>query len=414
MPVYIYKAKRGPEEIVSAEIEAASQDNAVTKLIEMGLSPISVVEKKVGEPGVSGQRSAAKIERRISQTRVSVRAQDIDIFTRQLASLIKAGVPVLRALSLILKQTNNKALKEVAAELGNRIRDGKMLSEAMDKFPGVFNNLYISMIRAGEKGGVLDEVLYRLAEHREKEQEVKRKIQAAIAYPLLVICVGIVTVFVMLTFFLPKLIGIFENIQSLPLPTKMLIGISGFMHNNWHWFLITFFFIATISLGAKSGSKKRLLFDAVKLHMPFMKDFVRNAEISKFARTLGLLFKNGISVHESLELAADCLDNDALRARLAEARSDILSKGLTLSASLNKIDIFPPFAVNMIAVGEEGGRLEESLTEIANVYDREVEQSIKVMTSLLEPILILAVGTVVGFIVFAMLLPIFNIGTAMK
>lgn len=414
MAIFLYKAKKGPDEIVNDKIDAPSQEKAIEELVQMGLTPISVVEKnagpsyggtpyrKVGRPPVGWPHQLA------------ARSQDIDILTRQLASLIKAGVPVLRALSLIFEQTENKGLRQVAGNLEEQIRDGKMLSEAMSKFPHIFNNLYVSMVKAGEKGGVLDEALYRLAEHREREQEIRRKIQTAAAYPLFVIIVGIITVFVMLTFFLPKLTGIFESMQNLPLPTKILINISTFMNKNWYWFILVFTALVAVFLGNKQGSKKKLFFDVIKLHMPFVKDFVKNSEISKFARTLGLLFKNGISVHESLQLAADTLDNEALRSDLNQARSEILNKGSTLSASLKKINIFPAFAVNMIAVGEEGGKLEESLAEISNVYDREVEQSIKVMASLLEPILILAVGLVVGFIVFAMLLPIFSIGVAVK
>ena len=215
----------------------------------------------------------------------------------------------------------------------------------------------------------------------------------------------------MLTFFLPKLIGLFENMkQALPMPTKILMGISDFMSNNWFWFIVALGFIIAIFGRVRPGSKKKFLFDMVKLHLPFMQKFIKNAEIAKFARTLGLLLKNGLPVYESLDLATSTLDNDALRERLGQAGKEIVNQGSTLSGSLKKINIFPNFAVNMIAVGEEGGKLEESLAEIANAYEREVEQAIKIMTSLLEPLLILTVGAVVGFIVFAMMLPIFNIG----
>jgi type II secretory pathway component PulF len=413
MAIFVYKAKKGPTEIVHGEIEADSQDQVVNKLEEMGFAPVSVVEKE------RIAYSAERIEKdKLSAKRyplnaefIRVKSQDIDTFTRQLASLIRASVSVLRALSLISEQTENKVLKNVVSDLEEQVRDGRMLSEAMAKYPNIFNNLYLSMVKAGEKGGVLDEVLYKLAEHREKEQEIRRKIQSALAYPVLMIIVGAATVFVMLTFFLPKLIGMFERMrQSLPLPTRILIGISDFMSSNWLWFIIALGFIIAIFGRVKPGSKKKFLFDMVKLHLPFMQKFVKNAEIAKFARTLGLLLKNGLPVYESLDLATSTLDNDALRERLGQAGKEIVNQGSTLSNSLKKINIFPNFAVNMIAVGEEGGKLEQSLAEIANAYEREVEQAIKIMTSLLEPLLILTVGAVVGFIVFAMLLPIFNIG----
>lgn len=414
MPTYIYKAKKGPKEVLQGEIEANSQDSAVSKLIETGLTPVSVVEKGTDRLSVEGGRPAPKTAARKPKTDVGAKSQEIDIFTRQLASLIKAGVPVLRALSLIVSQTQHKTLKEVVAELEHQIREGSLLSDSMSGYPRIFNSLYISMIKAGEKGGALEEVLYRLAEYREKEQELKRKIQAAITYPVFVVVVGAITVFIMLTFFLPKLAGLFESIQKLPLPTRILMGTSSFMHDNWYWFIMAFVLIWALLARGKAGSKKKFLIDFVTLRLPVMKDFVKNNEIAKFSRTLGLLLKNGISVHESLQLATDTLDNEALKDKLNLAKQEILNKGSTLSASLKKIDLFPVFAVNMIAVGEEGGHLEESLAEIANVYEREVEQSMKIMASLLEPILILIVGGIVGFIVFAMLLPIFNIGLGVK
>ena len=414
MPIYIYKAKKGPAEVVNGEMDAVSRDQAVSKLEEMRLTPVSVVEKAAYSVE-RDERLAYSVERigknKLSANFVRVKSKDMDIFTRQLSSLVRARVPMLQALSLIFEQTENRVLKNVVNDLKKQIKDGKVLSDAMSGFPRLFNNLYLNMIKSGEKAGVLGEVLFRLAEHREREQEIRRRIQAAMAYPLLMIIVGISTVFVMLAFFLPKLTSLFENMnQALPMPTQILISISEFMSANWHWFLAALVLIAAIFGRVKPGSRKKFLFDMVKLRLPFMKKLVMNAEICKFARTMGLLLKNGLPVYESLELATGTLDNDALRERLGQAGKEIINQGYTLSASLKKINIFPKFAVNMIAVAEEGGKLEESLSEIARVYEKEVEQTVKIMASLLEPLLILAVGAVVGFIVFAMLLPIFNIG----
>ena len=405
MPIYIYKAKKGPVEIINGQIEADSQEHAVTKLGEMGLVPVSLTDiVKAARPqagGVAPQVTGL----------VRLNAQAIDTFTRQLCSLIKAGVPVLRALSLISRQTENKELALVSSDLEKQIKEGRMFSEAIAKYPKIFNNLYVNMVKSGEKSGALGDVLFNLAEYREREQEVRRKIQAALAYPLLMLVVGIGTVFVMLTFFMPKFISLFENMkQSLPLPTKILIGISRFMSGNWYWLLMALIVVFAIFGRAKQASKKKFFLDLLKLHLPLVKEFIRKAEIAKFSRTLGLLIKNGISVCEGLDLATDVLDNDALKESLSRARLDIINKGCSMSDTLKAIDIFPSFAVNMIAVGEEGGKIEGALKEISDVYDREVDQSVKIMTSLLEPILILVIGSIVGFIVFAMLLPVFNIG----
>jgi len=300
-------------------------------------------------------------------------------------------------------------------DLERQISAGSMFSEAIAKYPRIFNSLYVNMVRSGEKSGALAKVLNNMAEYREKEQDTRRKIQAALAYPILITIVGIGTVFVMLTFFMPKFTGLFESMgQALPLSTRILIGTSVFMARNWYIFLLALIFIITIFGRMRPTGKKKFFFDFIQLHLPFIKRFVWYADVARFARTMGMLIENGVSVCDGLELAADVLDNDVLKGRLKQARVDIMNEGRALSDSLKKIGVFPDFVVTMISVGEEGGRLQEALTEITYVYEREVEQIIKIMTSLLEPLLILAVGAVVGFIIFAMLLPIFNIGMVVR
>ncbi|MEI8012332.1 MAG: type II secretion system F family protein [Candidatus Omnitrophota bacterium] len=404
MPVYIYKAKNDALDAVNGQIEADSREQAVDKISDMGLLAVSVVPLQPTAdvpPASSVQRVRA----------IKIGSLDIDVFTRQLASLIKAGVPLLRALALIGRQTGHNALTGVAGALEQHVRDGKMLSGALAAYPSVFNNLYLNMIRAGERSGTLGEVLFALADYRQKEQDVRQKIMAALAYPLLMITVGFATIFVMLTFFLPKFIVLFEDMnQTLPLATRMLIGLSTFMAANWAWFILAGLLVFMMIDGARHGGKKKMILDMIKLRVPFVKIFVRNAEIARFSRTLGLLIRSGIPVCEGLELATEVLDNDMLKSRLRQARLDIMNQGSSLSASLSNIEVFPDFALNMIAVGEESGKLEWSLTDISDVYEREVEQALKIATTLLEPILILIIGAFVGFIVVAMLLPVFNMG----
>lgn len=438
MPTFVYKAKRGPEKFEDGEITAASQDQAILKLEDMGLSPISVVEKETkpsdeirghregvpsplallkasGEPSRTTHKAGGDQRLKQGLQSIKVRTKDVDTFTWQLASLVRARVPILRALSLITKQTENTSMRTVVHELEKQVRDGKTLSDGLRQFPRIFNNLFVNIVKSGEQGGALHEVLYRVAEYREKEQAVKRRIQAAMAYPLVMIVVGSGTIFLMLAVFLPKFIDLFANMrEELPAPTKVLIGISSFTSENWHWFIIALILVFAVFGRVKPSSKKKFFLDMMKLHIPVVKKLVRDAEIAKFSRTLGLLLKNGLSVYESLQLATDTLENEALRSQLTAAGEEIVQQGSSLSSSLNKIKIFPEFAVNMIAVGEEGGKLEESLSGIANAYEKEVDQAVSVMTSLLEPFLILFIGAVVGFIVFAMLLPVFNIGLGAK
>lgn len=410
MPVYTYRAKKGPTETVAGELSAQSEDEAVRRIEGMGLIPVNVMQKRSSEKGDSALFPADAGKRALSPFS-RVKTSDVDIFTRQLSSLIRASVSVVGALSLIGQETENKALRSVVLDLESEIKRGKLLSEAMEMHKSVFNNLFVSLVKAGEKGGVLEETLSRLAEHRERDEEIRRKIQAALAYPSLMVLVGAGTVFVMLTFFLPKLVGLFENMrQALPMPTRILIAISTFMSANWYWVLLGAFIFIVMFGRVKPGSKKKIVLDLIMLRVPFVRKFIMNSEIAKFARTLGVLLESGISIHESLNLATNTLDNETLKEHLTNVSTDIISHGATLSASLKKIDIFPAFATNMISVGEEGGKLEGALKEIASSYEREVDQSIKITTSLIEPILILVVGAVVGFIVFAMLMPIFNIG----
>ena len=417
MPIYSYTAKKGPTEIIESEIEADSQDKAVAMIEAMGFFPIKVSELKPVQapaPGKSPERARpetpAKKEAAVS-TQVKVNARDMNAFIWQLASLMKSSIPLLRALSLIAQQTKSKTLKAVVSDLERSIKQGELLSSAMHKYPNLFNNLTVNMIKAGEKSGSLAEVLYTLATHREKEQEIRRKIQSALAYPMVVVVVGIGTIFLMFTYFLPKLLKLFTGMkQELPLPTKMLIATSNFMSHYWYVFVIGFLFAAAMVGRNKPGSRKKFMLDMLCLRLPFINKFVKTSEIARFARSLGLLLKNGIPVYESLELAANTLDNQALRERLAEASRVIINQGCTISESFKRTGVFPEFTINMIAVGEEGGRLEESLSEIATSYEKEVDQTVKLMTSMIEPLLILIVGGFVGFIVFAMLLPILNMG----
>jgi len=413
MPKYTYKAKKGPEEIVEGEVVAENADQAVNQLEQRGLVPVNIIEKDAGETRKKGVQVESFRPARVRSGKI--RTKDVDAFTWQLASLVKASVPILRALTLIAQQTENTGMQIVVDDLKQQVKDGKTLSEAMGYYPKLFNNLFLSLVKSGEQGGVLDEVLYKVAEHREKEQQMRRKIQSAMAYPLVMLIVGVGTVFVMLTFFMPKFIGLFDRMgRELPLPTKVLIGASQFMSENWIWFIFVFLFIFIIFGRVKPGGKKKFIFDLIKLHTPLIKEFIRDAEIAKFCRTLGMLLKHGLPVYDSLSLATNTLDNEVLRKQLEVTSKDIVNQGSTLSASLGKVKVFPNFAINMIAVGEEGGRLEDSLNGVAEAYEKEVEQAIGLMTSLLEPLLILTIGGIVGFIVFAMLMPIFDIGVMAK
>ncbi|MBN1557403.1 MAG: type II secretion system F family protein [Lentisphaerae bacterium] len=401
MPAYRYKAKQGPGRTVEGEVDAETRAGAVAYLEQQGLAPVWVREKAADADGNRGPRFR---RRRIT-------ARDITVFTRQLASLTRSSVPILRALTTVVDQTGNLRLRRVVEDLEARIREGAMLSDALTAYPSLFPELYVNMVRSGESAGVLDTILTRLAEAREAEEEVRRKVQSAMAYPVLVLTVGVLTVFVLFSFFLPRVVALFKDYRELPLPTRLLIGTSGFFSANWYWIVIAALLLWAVYKRLAAAEKGRAFVDGVKLRLPLVRRFVSEASIARFARTLALLIEGGIPIDRALDLSGQTLGNAVLRDEVETARRDTVMQGMRLSDGLKRAAHFPAFVSNMVAVGEEGGRLEESLSEVAGFYEKEVEQQSRMATSLLEPILILVVGLVVGFIVASMLLPIFEIGT---
>ena len=403
MPSFAYKAKHGPGKTVTGNVDAESRASAAADLEAMGYSPVWIREADDGAGGKGRPR----------RRRGRIRQRDVTVFSRQLASLTKSGVPILKALSTIEGQTDNGAMRRVVGELEATIRDGSMLSEAMSGYPSVFPELYINMVRAGESAGLLDTMLLRLAEAREREEEMRRKVQAAMAYPTLVLVIGVATVFVLLAFFLPKIIDLFDGYEDLPLPTRVLIAGSEFCSTHWYWIVIAAGLVAAVFSRLAAMERGRMFVDRIKLHLPLMKGFVLESEIARFGRTLALLIGAGISIDKALSLSAETLHNSVLRDEVERARDGTVNQGSPLSEGLRQAQHFPAMVANMCAVGEEAGKLDESLSEIASFYEGEVNQRSRIVTSLLEPILILVVGGVVGFIVAAMLLPIFKLSMGM-
>jgi type II secretory pathway component PulF len=402
MPHYIYRAKNGPGETVEGEIRAESRTAAAADIDAMGLSPIWVREKTAQD----GKERALRLG--------GVSARDVTVFSRQLASLLKSGVPILRALSTIRDQSEKRDVSRLVEDIESRIRRGDMLSDALLQHPRIFPELYVNMIRSGEWGGVLDTILVRLADTREKDEEFRRKVQAALAYPALVIAVGTITVFVLLAFFMPRVVELFEGYRNLPLPTRILIATSNFFSAAWHWILIAALLAAAVYRRLATHEGGRKLVDRFKLRLPLLKDLIQKAEIARFSRTLGLLLESGVSVERGLDLAARTLKNSVLRGEVENVREETVRQGMPMSTGLKRAPHFPPFVAHMVAVGEESGRLENALAEVADFYEKEVEQTSRLATSLLEPVLILVVGGVVGLIVIAMLLPIFEIGGGLR
>mgnify|MGYP006297144137 CR=1 FL=1 len=400
MPTYAYKAKRGPVETVSGEVQAESRGSALELVEHKGLTPVWVREKEGDSTGRGW--------RRWWPGRVS--ARDVTIFTRQLGSLTRSGVPILRALGTIAQQTDSPRFRRLVETVEADIRDGGTLSTALARHAESFPSLYIAMVRSGESGGVLDKVLDRLAAAREKEEDIRRRVQAAVAYPALIVTVGAATVFVLLAFFLPRVVELFRDYSDLPLPTRLLIGISDFCSDSWYWILLGAVLVAALFNRLAAIDKGRFMIDRLRLHLPLLGRIEQQSDVARFARTLALMVDSGIAIDRALLLSADTMRNAVFREAMHGVRESTVQQGLPLSAGLKRAKLFPVFLANMVGVGEESGRLDESLVEVADFYEKEFEQQTRLVTSLLEPILILVVGLVVGFIVSAMLLPIFEIG----
>ncbi|MEI8349091.1 MAG: type II secretion system F family protein [Candidatus Omnitrophota bacterium] len=397
MALYYYRAKKGPKEIVEGELAAENKDAAVVKLSSQGLIPVHLEEKVSGyEPKITAVKSG------------KVTLKEVNIFARQLASLLKSGNTLLRSLDILSRQAHNAYFQWAVGQMARQVKEGSTFSQALSGFGRIFPALYVNMVRSGEEAGTLDEVLRRLAEYGEKTEEMRSKIKAALAYPSLLIILGMGTVFVLLTFFMPRLVNLFQDLgQTLPLPTRILIALSSFLQVYWPWLIVVVAGIVVFARKRGLRAQERVTIDWLKLKIPVMADLIRKENISSFTRSLSLLLKGGLPIFRAIEIITPTLTNTKYRQMFEKAGNRIV-QGVSLAKSMEEQGGFEPFEINMVAVGEESGRLDESLLEIAKSYEADMEGTLRVATSLLEPLIIIGVGCIVGFIVFAMLLPIFQ------
>lgn len=423
MPTYAYKAKKGPAEWVEGQIDAPSRDHAVRRVSELGFVPVQVLE--IASRLASSEAAAQAEATREAETKVAqkarfplfarIRSKDITTFTRQLSILFRSQVPILQSFSILRDRSSNLKMKEMIESLYQDVKDGKPLSQALQKYPDAFPSFYLAMIRSGELSGKLEAILEGLTKFREKEEEFHRRVRGAMAYPIFLLVAGILTIFILLTFVLPRLLVLFKDMEAtLPLPTRILMEISDFLSKTWPAFLgiaITGLVLFLTQGRVRRGIKKML--DRIGLRLPLFGSLARNTDMERFTRTLCLLLRSGIPIVQAVESSVSTLDNGDIQKEFHGVSDDML-KGMPLSAALSKIPSFPAFIRDMIAVGEEGGRLEEILEEVANSYAAEIEELTKLVTALLEPMLILVLGIIVGFIVAAMLLPIFQLNMAVQ
>jgi len=402
MPRYIYSAKTQPDKITQSTIEAESEQDAVNKLTEMGYFPISVESEVIS------------LDKQKSLAFKKIPSRDLVMFTRQLSSLIESGVNIINSLTIISNQTNNKYLKAILNDITSQVKDGKSLLESFSSHPKLFSPLYSAMIQTGESSGRLNETLRRLAEYLEKEQEFKDSLRAALVYPIFICFVGIGTVLVLLMFVIPRLVTMFEDMgQVLPLPTRILIDTSHFLRN-WSWIILVVIILAVFFLRRLyENPRGRLSFDTFKLKLAVFGEIILKTEISRLMRTLSLLISSSVPITSALETSESILQNQILKAEVERFKEQI-KNGYSFSSSLKESKFFPEFVSNIIVIGEETGVLDKSLMRIADDYEREVDRTLKNLTRLLEPVIILVMGLIVGFIVLSMLLPIFQINLIVR
>jgi len=398
MAKFVYKAKKTPTETIEGSIEAENKIAAIQKISAQGLHLLSLDEYMDSARSKKGLRNVRKL-----------RLKDITQFTRQLSDLLDSGVTVAKALDIIYQQSDNRRLREITVDIRDYCMDGNSLSSAFERHRGVFSNVFISLIKSGETGGALVNVLNRLADFFDKQLDIQTKVKSALAYPILMALVGGLTIGVLFTFVIPKMITMFGDLgQALPLPTLILIRVHGIFQNYW-WFvlMVALALIVLLRRLYKTKAGRRTLDKAI-IDLPVFGDFTKKIEIARFARTLSTLLHNGVPILESLYVVSETIDNAVIKGEVLKA-ADYVKQGSGLARGFSGSITMPPLVTNMIAIGEETGKVDSSLMKVAESYERESDAAIKVMLSLLEPLMILLLGGVVGFIVIAMLLPIFEI-----
>ena len=396
---YAYKVRDRGGKLVSGTLDADSQAAVAAKLRQMGFAPILIEENKA---------SLGKTEIKLPWSG-KVKPKDIAVFSRQFATMINSGLSLLRALNILSEQTQNAMLARTIGEVRTDVEKGLSLSAALAKHPKVFKRLYVAMIRAGEIGGVLDSVLLRLAENLEKDVALRQKIKSAMTYPTVVFCLVIMIMIGMLIFVVPTFKNLYRDLGGdLPLPTRVLIVLSDKAKQFWY-------ILAALMIGLWVGlrrwvntEKGRGKWDAMKLRVPIFGQLVHKSALSRFSRTLSVLMRSGVPILQSLEIVRETVNNTVVSNAVQDVAASV-KEGESIAKPLERHDIFPPMVVQMISVGEETGALDTMLAKISDFYDQEVEATVEALTSLIEPVLIAVMGVVVGGMVVALYMPMFNI-----
>lgn len=399
---YTYKVRDRHGTLITGEIQGESPDLVLSKLREMKYIPLDVKAKSSG------------LQREFHLMKPKVKLKELAIFSRQFATMINSGLPLLRTLAILEEQSEAKELKRVVGEMRIDVEKGSSLSTALAKHPRSFSRLYIAMVRAGETSGNLDQVMVRLADTIENEVSLRHKIKSAMTYPVVVLILVTLILAAMLLFVVPTFEDLYSSLGGqLPLPTRILLAVSEAFRKFFLVFVAIVGVLAWLFRRWKSSDKGRLTFDRMKLKMPIFGTLFHKAALSRFSRTLSVLNRSGVPILQALDIVADTVNNAVIAEAVRDVQSSV-KEGESLATPLARHEVFPPMVVQMIAVGEETGALDTMLAKIADFYDEEVAAAVESLTALIEPVMIAIVGGAVGTIVICLYMPLFNIINLIK
>ncbi|MCS5540467.1 MAG: type II secretion system F family protein [Roseibacillus sp.] len=419
MANFQYIALDAKGEQTTGTVQAGSEADAVAQLRTQGLYPTQVIQEGKGKLSAAGKRAAARDrgkKKARGKTGGRLKPKILMIFTRQLATLIDSGLPLLRGLTVLGKQEPNQVLRGTVNSLADSVQSGSTFSESLAQHPRIFDKLYVNMVKAGELGGVLEVVLTRLAEYQEKAHKLKNKIVAAMVYPVIVMFIAVAILTFLMLFIVPKFKEMFNDMSGAELPkiSQIVFGFSDFMMDirfilpNAVWILISLFGVGLIfQFWGRTKGGRRIL-DTIKLRIPLLGDIQRKSAVSRFSRTLGTLVTSGVPILQALNITKETAGNVVISEAIDKVHESV-KEGESIVQPLRASKVFPSMVISMVDVGEETGQLPEMLLKIADVYDDEVDNAVTALTSVLEPIMIVFLALVVGAIVFALFLPLIKI-----
>ncbi len=405
MPIFDYKGLTKEGKNTKGVIDAENLRAARVKLKKDGIFVVEIKDKKKAAESGSKRNKTHKTK--------NVNVKDLSLMTRQLATLIKANIPLVDALTAVSEQVENPTLREAVADCKNMVNEGSPFFKSLSKYPNVFNNIYISMCEAGEMSGTLDNILLRLAEFTEAQNELRSKVKSALTYPVVMLVVTMGMLSFLFVFVIPKMITVFEGFPNARLPwyTEAVFSISGVMVTYWWVFVI----LGVISYGSFTVWKKSVegkrKWDEISLKIPLFGEMTRMVAVARFTRTLATLLNGGVPMLYAMQTVRNVVDNDIIADAIDEARSNI-SEGESISGPLKKSGQFPPIVIHMVSIGEKTGELENMLVQVSDAYDFQVKNKIETLTSLMGPVVLILMGFAIGVIVFSVMVPMFELSGA--